>query len=402
MTATKPIDVVVAGHLCLDLSPGFADHGSQTLKDILVPGRLVNVGPAALSTGGAVSNTGLTLRMLGLKTCLMGKIGADVLGQSVRHILDAYEASDSLIVDTKAATAYSVVIAPPGIDRIFLHHPGANDTFISADLDPEKLSSCRLFHFGYPPLMRRMYSDGGRELLTMFQMARRAGAATSLDLALPDPASPAGRADWGAILAKVLPVVDIFLPSLEELLYMLDRPVYECLKASAGEADICTVCPEQLLSDLGTRILSFGVKILAIKLGKRGYYIRTSGRDNLKTMQSATPADIRNWAGRELWSEPYHVAQVASTSGAGDASIAGFLAGLLSGSSIETAAELACAVAGLKIQVKTSVGGIRPLTDVLASLATWAKERQVLGHGWRYNPATRLWSGKMDQAPEAK
>ena len=177
MTATKPIDVVVAGHLCLDLSPGFADHGSQTLKDILVPGRLVNVGPAALSTGGAVSNTGLTLRMLGLTTCLMGKIGADVLGQSVRHILDAYEASDSLIVDTKAATAYSVVIAPPGIDRIFLHHPGANDTFVSADLDPKKLSSCRLFHFGYPPLMLRMYSDGGRELLTMFQCPP-SGAAT--------------------------------------------------------------------------------------------------------------------------------------------------------------------------------------------------------------------------------
>ena len=37
MTDSKHIDVVVAGHLCLDLSPGFADHGSQTLKDILVP-----------------------------------------------------------------------------------------------------------------------------------------------------------------------------------------------------------------------------------------------------------------------------------------------------------------------------------------------------------------------------
>ncbi|NLO37406.1 MAG: carbohydrate kinase family protein [Clostridiaceae bacterium] len=402
MTDSKHIDVVVAGHLCLDLSPGFADHGSQTLKDILVPGRLVNVGPAALSTGGAVSNTGLTLRMLGLNTCLMGKVGTDVLGRSVRHILDTYGAADSLIEDAQAATAYSVVIAPPGIDRIFLHHPGANDTFCSADLDPVKLSDCRLFHFGYPPLMRRMYSDGGRELAAMFQLARRSGAATSLDLALPDPASPAGQAKWLSILARVLPDVDIFLPSLEELLFMLDRPLYERLKASAGEADICTVCPEQLLTDLGTQILAYGVKILAIKLGKRGYYVRTCGYDDLKSLGAAAPANARNWASRELWSEPFHVAQVASTSGAGDASIAGFLAGLLTGSSIETAAELACAVAGLKIQYNTSVGGIRPLAEVLASLPTWPKERMILGHDWRYNSAARLWFGKKDHASKPK
>ena len=76
MTATKPIDVVVAGHLCLDLSPGFADHGSQTLKDILVPGRLVNVGPAALSKPArGFQYRASTLRMLCSKTCLMARSG---------------------------------------------------------------------------------------------------------------------------------------------------------------------------------------------------------------------------------------------------------------------------------------------------------------------------------------
>ena len=47
------------------------------------------------------------------------------------------------------------------MDRSFLHCPGANDTFGPEDIDVERLAGVSLFHFGYPPLMRRMYSDGG-------------------------------------------------------------------------------------------------------------------------------------------------------------------------------------------------------------------------------------------------
>lgn len=42
-------------------------------------------------------------------------------------------------------------------------------------------------------------------------------------MAKPDPTSEAGRKDWNRILERVLPYVDIFLPSLEEILYMIDR-----------------------------------------------------------------------------------------------------------------------------------------------------------------------------------
>ena len=161
-STARPIGVVVAGHLCLDINPAFAVDGGQSIKEILIPGKLVNMGQAALSTGGAVSNTGISLHLLGVKTRLMGKIGVDLFGGVIEKILDSYQSADGLIRDEKASTSYSVVIAPPGVDRIFLHHPGANDSFCTADLNLDLLRSTRLFHFGYPPLKIGRASCRGR------------------------------------------------------------------------------------------------------------------------------------------------------------------------------------------------------------------------------------------------
>ena len=86
------IEAIVAGHLCLDIIPSFtADLGADPAA-YLIPGRLTEVGPATLCTGGAVSNAGINLHRLGVRTQLMGKIGDDALGTqtfgdglSIRH-----------------------------------------------------------------------------------------------------------------------------------------------------------------------------------------------------------------------------------------------------------------------------------------------------------------------------
>ncbi|HBP39059.1 MAG TPA: carbohydrate kinase family protein [Clostridiales bacterium] len=393
----RPISAIVAGHLCLDIVPSFAADGGHQIKDILVPGKLINMGDAAISTGGAVSNTGISLKLLGLETRLMGKIGSDYFGSGVQRVLQQYGIGEGLIVDPAAATSYSVVIAPPGIDRIFLHNPGANDTFCAADLNQELIAQTRLFHFGYPPLMRLMYVNDGAELVRIFKLVKSLGATSSLDLALPDPASAAGQANWLRILERVLPLTDICLPSLEELLYMLDRPVFERAKAAAGDRDILKYLDLSILPRLANRMLSLGVKIVVIKLGKFGYYVRTADAASLAGIGPAQPSDPANWGRREIWAEAYDVRNIASTSGAGDASIAGFLAGLLTGQAIETTTQLACATAGLKIQVKTSVGGIPPLPVILGKLAGWAKEPvDIDKQYWNYRPTEKLWFGRRD------
>jgi sugar/nucleoside kinase (ribokinase family) len=394
----KRYDAIVAGHLCLDLNPAFAVDGGQSIRDILVPGKLVNMGQVALSTGGAVSNTGISMKLLGLNVSLMGKIGDDLLGGVVSKILQGYGVADGLIVDPTVSTSYSVVIAPPGVDRIFLHHPGANDSFAAQDIDQARVAQARLFHFGYPPLMRRMFENSGDELIRLLGQVRALGTATSLDLALPDPASAAGQADWQHILGRALPLTDIFLPSLEELFYMLDRRSFEAIKQQAGDQDFLSFCDYSRLPGLAGQLLDLGVRIVVIKLGRRGFYVRTAA--DLTGLGAAAPSDPTNWSGREIWAEVFDVPNIASTSGAGDASIAGFLAGLLTGQRIETACELACATAGLKIQVKTSVGGILPLSDTLSRIPVWAKERLELDPTyWHYDGNDRLWYGLTDRAP---
>ena len=79
-------------------------------------------------TGGSVANTGLALKLLSNEVQLMGKIGRDAFGTMVKSVMTSYGV-DGLIEDAGSATSYSVVLALPGCDRIFLHDPGANDSF---------------------------------------------------------------------------------------------------------------------------------------------------------------------------------------------------------------------------------------------------------------------------------
>ena len=103
-----------------------------------------------------------------------------------------------MILSDQEKTSYSVVLAIPGIDRIFLHDPGANVTFSGSDLDFEAIKGADLFHFGYPTLMRRMYQNQGEELARMFRRIKEGGTAISLDMAAIDPSSEAaGRTGKG-------------------------------------------------------------------------------------------------------------------------------------------------------------------------------------------------------------
>ena len=178
-----------------------------------------------MSTGGAVPNIGLTLHRLGVPVRLMGKVGDDLFGSAVLEALRARdpELAGGMVVGAGEITSYSIVISPPGVDRCFLHCSGANDTFTADDVRYDELASARLFHFGYPPIMRAMYADGGSELRRMLARARDAGPAISLDMCSPDPDGDAGRVDWRQLLEDTLPLVDVFVPSIEELLFMLDR-----------------------------------------------------------------------------------------------------------------------------------------------------------------------------------
>ena len=132
----EKLSAIVAGHLCLDIIPQITGITPEAFRAAFMPGHLIDVGPVALSTGGPVSNTGLALHKLGIPTQLMGKIGDDLFGQAVTQLVSAYDPRlvGGMVVDPQASTSYTVVFNPPGVDRIFLHCHGANDTFSADDV----------------------------------------------------------------------------------------------------------------------------------------------------------------------------------------------------------------------------------------------------------------------------
>ncbi|MFD1677351.1 carbohydrate kinase family protein [Alicyclobacillus fodiniaquatilis] len=363
--------VIVAGHICLDVIPDMENHGVD-VADLFAPGKLVDVGAAVLATGGAVSNTGLALHRLGVPTRLLGKVGADLFGRAVLDLINDYAPmlADNMIVRNGEQTSYSIVINPPGVDRIFLHCPGANDTFCADDVPLKQISGSRLFHFGYPPLMRRMYEDGGVELSTLLQHAKACGATTSLDMASPDPVSAAGMVDWQTFLRRVLPHVDVFLPSVEEILFMLDKEYLAYLKRT--EAGIAPKLNGAVLHEITQQLLQLGAAIVGLKLGDQGLYVRTTGMASRLSAMGGAMANVdERWLDRELLA-PCFAVDVVGTTGAGDCTIAGFLAALLHDLSPEEVLTRAVAVGACNVEAADATSGV----------PTWGKVEQRIASGW--------------------
>lgn len=387
----KQISAVVAGHICLDIFPDLGTFTAQGFTQAFQPGHLIEVGNATLCTGGPVSNTGLALLKLGIDTRLVGKVGDDIFGQAVLDLINSYapDLPQSMVVDKNVATSYSLIINPRGSDRIFLHNPGANHTFCAADVSYDLTAQTRLFHFGYPPIMRRMYDQDGIELIKMMGCVKASGASTSLDMCCPDPASDAGKADWRKILSGVLPWVDIFLPSIEELLWMLRRNTFQAFTESGNFLEQVT---PTLLSDLSDELLGMGVRILVIKLGERGMYLRSSNKTELVKIGPAAPKNLDAWENQELWAPCFKV-NVAGTTGSGDSTIAGFLAGLLRGLDLIQAVTMAVAVGACNVEAADALSGLQTWEEISARIsAGWQRlPLSMQDSAWEWDVKAELW-----------
>ncbi len=388
--------IAVAGHCCVDIIPAF-EAGMSSAETALVPGKLVHVGPAHFAPGGPVPNVGLALHRLGERPRLLGKVGDDALGGILLDLLRQQDANlaSEMIVAPGEPTSYSVVISPPGVDRIFLHCPGVNDTYSAADLAGADLAGARLLHFGYPPLMQRIYQRDGQELVTLLDQARRQSVTTSLDMALPDPDSEAGQVDWTMFLQCVLPYVDLFLPSIDELLFMLDRPLFVQMRASFGSAGLMQGVTDDLLARLAEQCLAWGVAVVGLKLGDQGLYLRTASDSQRwgRAGRGFTEAGMA-WAGRELLA-PCFQAQVVGTTGAGDATIAGLLTGLLRGVGPEAAMVGAVAVGASSVEALDASSAVPSWEQVQQRVASgWARCLPSLTlPGWQWDDALGIWAG---------
>jgi mannose-6-phosphate isomerase len=326
--------IAVAGHICVDVTPELGPTAQLT------PGRLIEVGPLALELGGCVANTARALGALGVPVLASALTGDDELGRyAQRAVAELPGVTGRLTACPGRATSYSLVLEPPRTDRTFWHHTGVNCDFTGASVD---LDGADLLHVGYPSLLPGLLTDGGTPLVELLGRARAAGLTTSIDLAVVDPDSAAGRLDWAAILARVLPLVDIVSPSADDLVsaLRLTEPVTPAL-----------------VETLADRLIGWGAAVVAVSAGAGGVRLRAGSADRLAAAGRVLAPLAGRWAGAARWQAPIAVETVATTNGAGDACTAGLLAAIARGADPRSAALVAVGAAA------AAVAGRRPTPD---------------------------------------
>jgi sugar/nucleoside kinase (ribokinase family) len=313
---------LVAGHVCVDLRPRLARLPTSA------PGALEEIGPLAVSPGGCVSNTGAALAGLGTPVEVVGDAGDDELGRVLVALLAARGVDPERIrLLPGASTSYTIVVQPDGHDRSFWHHVGANAGFdgTAVDLTGPDLARTDLLHVGYPSLLPALAADGGAGLHALLARARAAGLTTSLDLAVLDPAG-AAREDWGALLRRVLPLVDVLTPSVDDIASAFGP-------AAGTEPD-----------DQARRLVDLGAAVVMVTAGSAGAHLCTAGTARLAA-GGAVLAGVRGWNDVDRGAGAPDV-PVCTTVGTGDAASAGLLHGLLTGLRPDEGLELAMATAG--------------------------------------------------------
>jgi sugar/nucleoside kinase (ribokinase family) len=184
---------------------------------------------------------------------------------------------------------------------------------------------------------------------------------------VPDPDSAAGRVDWVAFLARVLPAVDVFSPSVDELRAMLRAP-------SQSPIDLDGV------RGLAERMLALGPAVFALKLGEQGLYVRTArGGAAFDRVCSRLALEAGDWRDREVLAPCFRARRVAGTNGSGDSTIAGLLTALLRAEDPVTAATSACAVGACSVEEPDASSGVPTWPDVAARLAAGWPRLPVAG-----------------------
>ncbi|HPS47261.1 MAG TPA: carbohydrate kinase family protein [Flexilinea sp.] len=356
--------IVVAGHVCVDLTPVIPHQAVEKIDQILIPGKLINTDGLSVSAGGVVSNTGLALKKLGANAELMGKIGEDFLGDLLLDIFRRYGCEQGMIRSKDSATSYTLVLAIPGLDRIFLHDPASNDSFCYDDLNFEHIRDAAIFHFGYPPLMKRIYQNNGEELIRIFKKIKEFGVATSLDMAAIDPNSDAAKEDWQKLIQEVIPYVDFFLPSMEELCSMINPPLFtEWTRRSKGK-DLTEVISPKEVEPLADQLLSWGAKAVLIKCGAPGILLKTGSVSQIRQIGGNLITDPDEWANLSHFEMSYRPEKILSGTGAGDTCNAAFLLSVCRGYPWRRCLQLAAGTGASCVEGYDSLSGLRSFEEL--------------------------------------
>jgi sulfofructose kinase len=241
--------------------------------------------------GGEIASTMVGLCRLGLKTAYVGRFGRDAAGdfglQTLRDEGVDVERAEQ-IAGAHTQIAFIVIDEPSG-ERTVIWKRDARLGYAPEEAPLEMARRTKVFH---------ATPHDARACAQMARAAKAAGAIVSIDID--------NLADG---IEQLLPLIDVFISSEEfpeKLVGIRDK--------------------REALREIRRR---YGYKIAGMTLGAKGSLILCEDRF-IETKGFAVPNGCKD------------------TTGAGDAFRVGFLYGLLTNESVETAARMANAVAALK------------------------------------------------------
>lgn len=198
---SKYADVLCAGIIV-------ADHVSSPISHLPSAGELVMADRLLLTLGGCAANAAVDLVKMKVSTAVVGRVGDDVFGRVVAEMLREHGVNVAAVAVTPGAdTSQTLIVNVAGQDRRFIHTFGANALFRAADIPLDQVQRCKALYVGGYLLMPGVVQE---ELLPVFTAAKKAGAKTILDVAIPRPG------EYLSKLEKLLPYVDVFLPNNHE------------------------------------------------------------------------------------------------------------------------------------------------------------------------------------------
>jgi 2-dehydro-3-deoxygluconokinase len=269
--------------------------------------------------GGDSSNFAIAAARQGARVGVMGALGADVHGASLRALWRA-EGIDAAAVKTDSAAPtglYFVTHGAAGHEFHFHRAGSAASRYAPADLDVDAIQATRVLHLSGITLA---ISDTARAAgFEAMALARRAGVEVSFDTNLRLKLWPLKLAQQ--VIGQALRQCDFALPSLDDI------------QALTGIAE-----PDALVD----HCLGLGARIVALKLGAAGALVATGSERHRIAPFACTPVDA---------------------TGAGDCFGGAFVARILAGDALLDAGRYAAAAAALSTQ---GYGAVEPIPRVAA------------------------------------
>jgi ribokinase len=274
-------------------------------------GRLHSIEHLAVTTGGLVSNSGIALCRLGIQTAAIAPIGDDPSAETVRDHYRREGLDDrGLIVRPRTATATTLVLVDRSGQRSFLFHSGAGAELTAADLDRQAASfgTAGWMLIGYYSL----FPQFDRQLPEILVQAKARGQKTALDCA--------GTGGSGADLRAILPLLDVYVPSVDEASHQ------------TGQTEV-----DGILS----QYREWGAKgVVGLKLGASGAVLSPPDGGLIRIPPIRPPGPI------------------VDTTGAGDAFYAGLIAGIVRGKSLEESGRIAASAGAACVSGLGATGGL--------------------------------------------